>query len=198
MVFVVDETVDGTETVYAFITVEVGTRATIRWLHVDPEARGKGIATGLLNRVRKEFVETPISACVLDEAVEGGNFLKGFGLKESGHDQILLGGEEFDVTMFSEGQKTETQTNPPFRSPNPLRSMELPGPSIAMKAFPAGRPHSSRCLVWMTRRMRTATSVHSAAVLTSPPTDKADSSAGTVATLTWRMSGAMRISENAC
>jgi ribosomal protein S27AE len=112
MVFVVDETVDGTETVYAFITVEVGTRATIRWLHVDPEARGKGIATGLLNRVRKEFVETPISACVLDEAVEGGNFLKGFGLKESGHDQILLGGEEFDVTMFSEGQKTETPNEP--------------------------------------------------------------------------------------
>lgn len=111
-VLVVDETIDGTETVYGFITVEVGTRATIRWLHVDPEARGKGIATALLDRVREEFAEKSIAACVLDEAVEGGDFLKGFGLKESDHDQIMLGGEEFDVTMFTEGQKTETPNEP--------------------------------------------------------------------------------------
>lgn len=48
----------------------------------------------------------------LTKPSRGGNFLKGFGLKESGHDQILLGGEEFDVTMFSEGQKTETPNEP--------------------------------------------------------------------------------------
>lgn len=111
-VLVVDETIDGTETVYGFITVEVGTRATIRWLHVDLEARGKGIATALLDRVREEFVEKSIAACVLDEAVEGGDFLKGFGLKESDHDKIMLGEEEFDVTMFTEGQKTETPNEP--------------------------------------------------------------------------------------
>ncbi|MFD1647669.1 GNAT family N-acetyltransferase [Haloarchaeobius litoreus] len=111
-VLVVDETIDGTEAVYGFITVEVGTRATIRWLHVDPEARGRGIATALLGRVREEFVEKPIAASVLEDAVEGGEFLKGFGLKETDHDQILLGGEEFGVTMFAEGQGSETLTEP--------------------------------------------------------------------------------------
>jgi len=37
-VFVADETIDGTESVYGFVTVDVGTEATIRWLHVDPTA----------------------------------------------------------------------------------------------------------------------------------------------------------------
>lgn len=111
-VLVADDTVDGTAAVYGFITVEVGTRATIRWLHVDPEARGRGIATALLGRVREEFVEKPIAASVLDDAVEGGEFLKGFGLKESDHDQIQVGGEEFGVTMFIEGEGTETSNGP--------------------------------------------------------------------------------------
>ena len=111
-VLVVDETIDGTETVYGFITIEVGIQATIRWLHVDPEARGNGIATALLDRVREQFVEKSIAASVLDEAVEGGDFLKGFGLKESDHDHIMLGGEEFDVTMFTEGQKTDAPNEP--------------------------------------------------------------------------------------
>lgn len=116
-VLVVDETTDGTETVYGFITVEIGTRATIRWLHVDPEARGRGIATALLGRVREEFVEKPIAACVLEDAVEGGEFLKGFGLKESDHDQIMVGGEEFAVVMFTEGEGTETSNEPTVTVP---------------------------------------------------------------------------------
>ncbi len=111
-VLVADETIDGTETVSGFITVQIGTQATIRWLHVDPEARGRGIATTLLGRVREEFVEKPIAASVLEDAAEGGEFLKGFGLKESDHDQIIVGGEEFGVTMFTEGEGTEISNEP--------------------------------------------------------------------------------------
>lgn len=110
-VLVVDETIDGKEAVYGFITVEVGTRATIRWLHVDPEARGGGIASALLGRVREEFAEKPIAASVLEDAVEGGEFLKGFGLKQSDHDKIMVGGEEFDVAIFTEGEDTESETS---------------------------------------------------------------------------------------
>ena len=110
-VFVGEGAIDGTEAVNGFITVEIGTRATIRWLHVDPEARGEGIATALLGRVREEFAEKPIAASVLEDAVEGGEFLKGFGLKQSDHDQILVGGEEFAVAIFTEGEGTETETS---------------------------------------------------------------------------------------
>lgn len=116
-VLVVDETIDDTKAVYGFITVEIGPQATIQWLHVDPEARGRGIATALLDHVREEFVEKPIAACVLEEAVEGGEFLKGFGLKEGDHDQIMVGGEEFAVTMFTEGKGTETSNEPTVSVP---------------------------------------------------------------------------------
>ena len=116
-VFVVEETVDGTETVRGFITVEIGREATIRWLHVDPAARGEGIATALLNRVREQYAEKPLAACILDEAVEGGEFLEGFGLKQGDHDHLLVGGEEFAVTMFTEGQSTETSTEPTVTVP---------------------------------------------------------------------------------
>ncbi|WP_144905577.1 GNAT family N-acetyltransferase [Halobellus captivus] len=111
-VFVVDETVDGTETVFGYVTVELGTRATIRWLHVDPEARGGDIGTALVHRVREEFAEKPIAAHILNDAVEGGKFLEEFGLKQGGHDQILVGGEEFDITLFIEGDGTETTNEP--------------------------------------------------------------------------------------
>ncbi|KKF39523.1 GCN5 family acetyltransferase [Halorubrum saccharovorum] len=116
-VLVVEETVDGDEVVRGFITVEVGTAATIRWLHVDPAARGEGIATALLDRVREQFSEKPIAAYILDDAVEGGEFLKGFGLKQSGHEQMLVGGEEFDVTVFAEGQSTESASEPTVAVP---------------------------------------------------------------------------------
>ncbi|GAB7011682.1 GNAT family N-acetyltransferase [Halorubrum trueperi] len=117
VVLVVDETIDGTETVRGFVTVEIGTEATIRWLHVDPTARGGGVATALLERVRERFSGKPIAACILDDAVEGGEFLEGFGLKRGDHDQILVGGEEFAVTMFTEGQSTETPNEPPVTVP---------------------------------------------------------------------------------
>lgn len=116
-VFVADETVEDAEAVYGFSTVEIGPRATIRWLHVDPETRGRGIASALFDRVLEEFPERPLAASVLDDAVEGGQFLEAFGLKQSDHDEIQVGGEEFDVTMFTEGQNTETSNEPAVSVP---------------------------------------------------------------------------------
>ncbi|MFW5905425.1 MAG: GNAT family N-acetyltransferase [archaeon] len=116
-VLVVEETIDGAETVRGFVTVEIGTEATIRWLHVDPTARGGGVATTLIERVRERFAERPIAACILDDAVEGGEFLEGFGLKQADRDQILVGGEEFAVTVFTEGQSTEAPNEPTVTVP---------------------------------------------------------------------------------
>ncbi|EMA68172.1 N-acetyltransferase GCN5 [Halorubrum aidingense JCM 13560] len=116
-VLVVEAAVDGAETVRGFVTVDVGAEATIRWLHVDPAARGEGVATALLERVRERYAEKPLAARILDEAVEGGEFLEGFGLKQGGHDHLLIGGEEFAVTVFTEGQSTETSTEPTVTVP---------------------------------------------------------------------------------
>jgi len=117
VVLIAEETVDGAETVRGFVTIELGTKATIRWLHADPVARGEGVATALLGRVRERFADKPIAANILDDAVEGGAFLEGFGLKQSDHDQIRLGGEEFAVTVFTGGQSTETPAKPTVTVP---------------------------------------------------------------------------------
>ena len=116
--FVAEEVVDGDRTVRGFITVELGAKATVRWLHVDPPARGGGAATALIERVHERFDGRPIAACILDAAVEGGEFLEGFGLKRSHHDRIPIGGEEFDVVVFTEGQSAETSTEPSVGVPD--------------------------------------------------------------------------------
>lgn len=117
-VLVVQETVDGAESVRGFVTVDVGTEATIRWLHVDPAARGTGVATALLDRVGEEYADRPIAAYVLDDAAEGGEFLEGFGLEQSDHDRVRVGGEEFPVTVFAEGQSTEMANEPTVEVPD--------------------------------------------------------------------------------
>ncbi|WP_123623626.1 GNAT family N-acetyltransferase [Halorubrum sp. CSM-61] len=116
-VLVVEATIDDVEAVRGFVTLETGTEAVIRWLHVDPAARGEGIATALLDRVRDQFSEKPLSAYILDDAVEGGEFLEEFGLKQGDHDQLLVGGEEFEVTVFTEGQSAERANEPSVSVP---------------------------------------------------------------------------------
>lgn len=116
-VIVVDGTVDGVESVRGFVTVDTETVATIRWLHVDPAARGDGVATALLDGVRERFSDRPLAALILDEAVEGGEFLERFGLERSGHDRISIGGEAFGVAVFTTGRSTERSGEPTVAVP---------------------------------------------------------------------------------
>jgi len=119
-VLVVEATIDDVEAVRGFVTLETGTEAAIRWLHVDPASRGEGIATALLDRVRDQFSEKPLSAYILDDAVEGGEFLEEFGLKQNDHDRLLIGGEEFPVTAFTEGESTERTNEPTVSVPESI------------------------------------------------------------------------------
>ena len=56
--------------VRGFIDVDQGSTRTIRWLHVDPDARGQGIATALLERWPETGDDTSLSARVMEDAVE--------------------------------------------------------------------------------------------------------------------------------
>ena len=119
VMLVADHTVEETETVLGFIDVAVGTEAMIRWLHVDPEARGEGIATALIDRIRED-AEIPITARILEDAVEGGGFLEGFGLEPDGNDRAMIGGEELAVTLFTEGEGTDTTNEPAVAVPESI------------------------------------------------------------------------------
>ncbi|WP_262177253.1 GNAT family N-acetyltransferase [Haloarcula laminariae] len=84
----------------------------IRWLHVDPEARGQGIATALIERLRSEHGDRPLTWEVLDAAVEGGGFCEQFGLAEQGRDSLEVGGHEFGLTVYAEGDRNEELNEP--------------------------------------------------------------------------------------
>jgi len=111
MVLVAEHTAGDTEEIQGFVDVAVGPERTIRWLHVDPEARGEGIATALLDRLRKEDGK-PLVARVLEDAVEGGEFFEDFGLESDGNDHVTFGNEEFAVAVFTEGDGTEDANEP--------------------------------------------------------------------------------------
>lgn len=106
-----NESGDG-DGVQGFIDVETGDGPTVRWLHVDPQARGEGIATALLERVDELGEGQPLTARVLDDAVEGGEFMERFGLESGGSEDVTVGGEEFSVAVFTEGHGTENGNEP--------------------------------------------------------------------------------------
>lgn len=101
-----------TDGVQGFVDVVGGSERTIRWLHVDPQSRGSGVATALLERVGETDPGTPLAARILEDAVEGGEFLEGFGLEPDGNDEMELGGEEFAVDRYAEGNGTEDGNEP--------------------------------------------------------------------------------------
>lgn len=111
-VLVAEHAAGDTEHVQGFVDVAVGSERTIRWLHVDPEARGEGIASALLDGVRHDGDGTPLVARILEDAVEGGEFLENFGLESDANAQVTFGNEEFAVAIFTEGEGTNDANEP--------------------------------------------------------------------------------------
>jgi GNAT superfamily N-acetyltransferase/ribosomal protein S27AE len=119
VVLVAESALDGTDTeeIHGFVDVDDGETRTIRWLHVDPEARGEGIATALIERVREDDAGRSLAARVLDDAVEGHEFLERFGLEQGGNDHVEFGGEEFAVALFTSEGGAHTPNEPTVTVP---------------------------------------------------------------------------------
>ncbi|WP_324664652.1 GNAT family N-acetyltransferase [Haloarcula sediminis] len=100
----------------------------IRWLHVDPEARGQGIATALIERLREEHGDRPLAWEVLDDAVEGGGFCEQFGLTQQARDSLEIGGHEFGVTVYAEGERAEEPNEPAVPVPEAVRADDADRP----------------------------------------------------------------------
>lgn len=117
---VAEADVDGISLVSGFLDGTAADR--IRWLHVDPEARGQGIGTALVERTIEDRGDRPLAWEVLDDAVEGGGFCERFGLTEQGRDWLEIGGHEFGVTLYTEGERAETSNEPAVPVPETVRA----------------------------------------------------------------------------
>lgn len=98
---------DGTAVLgFADVDLEEG---TLRWLHVHPQNRGAGIGTELFDRARDDVRDRtggPITARILEGAVEGESFLERFGLTQTGTVERDLGGDSLpERTYTREGEE---------------------------------------------------------------------------------------------
>jgi len=100
---VAEQAVDGENQVVGFADVS---NSTLRWLHVDPDARGQGVGTGLFERVREAVTEHggELAVRVLRQASEGSEFFTQFGLSRVGTDELEFGAEQFDEVIYVESE----------------------------------------------------------------------------------------------
>lgn len=105
-VLVAEHMAGGGNDIQGFVVVTGGEERTIRWIHVDPQARGFGIGTALLERVTESEGGRPVVAQIMANAVEGGEFLEQFGLESDRKEHMRVNGERFAVAVFTEGNGT--------------------------------------------------------------------------------------------
>lgn len=107
LLLVAEDDAGGGVDVQGFVEATLEDEVRIGWLHVYPEARGRGIGTALVERVRAAHEGRPLAARVLSSAAEGGEFFEEFGLQERGWDHSTIGGEEYSVVLFTEPVRAE-------------------------------------------------------------------------------------------
>lgn len=110
-VVLVAETDEAEAGIGGFVEFTPGDRLTIDWLHVHPDVRGQGIGSALLEAVTGHD-DGPLQARVLEDAVEGHDFLNRIGLAEDRNYRTSYGGEDFSIAVFSE-TGSETGANEP-------------------------------------------------------------------------------------
>lgn len=110
VLLVAGEELETGEDVAGFVEYRNGDRSRIEWLHVDPDARGRGVATALVEAVQRE--DGPMLACVLDMAVEGNEFLQRFGLEHAGDEEVTFGDKAYHASILSKAG-TEKDANEP-------------------------------------------------------------------------------------
>lgn len=96
---------------------ETDTTGEIRWLHVDPDHRGKGIASDLYDRtvevLRRQGVER-IRGVVLSGNEAGGRFYEDRGLELAAKRTVEIGGEQHEELVYrddrhdAEGRTADT------------------------------------------------------------------------------------------
>lgn len=90
---------------------EIDDDATLRWLHVRPRARGRGVGRSLAERLRDESDDDSnrFTARPLESARDGTPFLERFSLYRCENRPVEFGGERFTEQVYAQkGQRRHT------------------------------------------------------------------------------------------
>lgn len=82
-----------------------GDEGTVRWLHVDPERRGRGVGSTLFERARSELEEggaDDVRASTLAANTSSGAFFERFDFEKIDERETDIGGEEIVEYVFGE------------------------------------------------------------------------------------------------
>jgi len=117
--------------VLGFADLEVGDEGVLRWLHVDPEARGRGVGTALLEAVQAacEDRSVRLTARLLRPATEGETFLERFGLEQGESVEVELAGEEFHEYVYAAGADSPAPNEPAVEVPE---TVDVDGERLAV------------------------------------------------------------------
>lgn len=81
-------------------------RGDIRWLHVDPDYRGEGIGSRLLEATRDELADRGVSHLrgrVLADNREGNGFYERHGFELSGQGEVRIDDESYVENIYVDG-----------------------------------------------------------------------------------------------
>lgn len=81
----------------------------IRWLHVSPDHRGRGIGSRLFERTREELAERAdhLRGTVLAHNREGNTFYERHGFEKAGEETVEIGGETYVENVYVETPDAE-------------------------------------------------------------------------------------------
>ncbi|MBX0296204.1 GNAT family N-acetyltransferase [Haloarcula nitratireducens] len=83
----------------------------LRWLHVHPEARGRGIGHSLVEGLQDELDgdSARLTARLLESAREGNQFLQRFDLYQTDTETIEIGSVEFTLQRYTQQEEERIQ-----------------------------------------------------------------------------------------
>lgn len=106
--------------IQGFVDVGYEAEGAIQWLHVDPEARGMGIGTALVDRAQEALDDRglPLTGRTLERAAEGDSFCAAtFDLVQTGTEDLDVGGETFVEHYYGENGEDASPNEPSIEVP---------------------------------------------------------------------------------
>ncbi|WP_135305024.1 GNAT family N-acetyltransferase [Haloarcula amylovorans] len=90
---------------------ELDDEGSLRWLHVHPEARGRGIGHSLVEGLQDELDgdSTQLTARLLESAREGNQFLQRFDLYQTDTETVEIGSMEFTMQVYTKQEDEQVQ-----------------------------------------------------------------------------------------